>query len=75
MTVIIDSQDGWRQLVEANLLKKSDVDLTGFSQARHYAQCIELAASYGVDFSISPSGTVGQFRKKGTAFLAKTEPA
>ena len=73
MTVIIDSHDGWRGLVEANLIKKCDVDLMGFSQARHFAQCIELAAGYGVDFSISPSGTVGQFRRKGTALLAKTE--
>jgi hypothetical protein len=71
MTIIIDTEGAWPELVGASLDKACDVDLVNFSQPRHYAQCIELAASHGVDFSINPDGSVGLFRKKGTAFLTK----
>ncbi len=73
MAIIIDTQGTWWELVGASLAKGQDVDLVEFSHPRHYAQCIELAASHGMDFSINPDGTVGQFRKKGTAFLSKAD--
>ena len=73
MIVVIDSQssDIWPELVESSLVTGQEVDLENFSQTRHFGECIELAAVHGVDFSVSPSATVGQFRKKGRAFLEK----
>jgi hypothetical protein len=73
MIVVIDSQnsDRWPDLVGNILTNGQEVDLENFSQMRHYARCIELAANHGVDFSVSSTATVGQFRKKGTAFLQK----
>ena len=75
MTVIVNSKnrEGWADEVATNLTKGHQVDLENFSHALHFPQCIELAAKYGVDFSITPTGSVGQFRKKGTAFLSKSE--
>ena len=78
MIVVIDSQnsDMWPELLGSTLTKGQEVDLKNFSQTRHYARCIELAAAHGMDFSVSPSATIGQFRKKGTAFLQKqSQPA
>jgi len=73
MIVVIDSQksDKWPELVVSTLTTGQEVDLENFSQMRHYARCIELAAAHGMDFSVSSSATVGLFRKKGTAFLRK----
>jgi hypothetical protein len=73
MIVVIDSQrsDMWPELVGNTLNTGQEVDLENFSQTRHYARCIDLAAAHGMDFSVSPGATVGQFRKKGTAFLRK----
>ena len=73
MIIVIDSQSShaWPELVGSNLSKGQEVDLENFSQPRHFARCIELAAAHGMDFSIGPSATVGLFRKKGTAFLRK----
>ena len=76
MIVVIDSQssDMWPELVGSTLTKGQEVDLENFSQTRHYARCIDLAAAHGMDFSVGPSATVGLFRKKGTAFLRKQSP-
>ena len=78
MIVVVDSQnsDMWPELVGSTLTNGQEVDLENFSQTRHFARCIELAAAHGMDFSVNPSATVGQFRKKGTAFLHKhNQPA